>query len=56
MSIATSVKQSGGESALHDEAAELRARGERRVEMQRVAVAGHLGERANVFGRERQAT
>jgi len=50
------VQQAGGEPALHDEPAELRARGERGIEMQRVAVAGDLRELVDVLGRERQAT
>jgi hypothetical protein len=48
------VEQPRGQPALHDEATELRACGERFIEVQRVVVAGDFGEQTNVVGRERQ--
>jgi len=50
------MEKPGREPALHDEPAELRARGKRRIEMQRVVIARDLGECADVFGSQRQAT
>jgi hypothetical protein len=50
------MEQPGCEPTLHDEPPELRARRECRIEVQRVAIARELGERAHVIRRERQAT
>jgi len=45
------VQQAGGDSALHDDAAEPAATGEVLVVVQRVAVTSHLGEQLDVAGR-----
>jgi len=50
------MQQPGGESTLHDEPAEFRARGERRIEVQWIAIARDLGERPDVIRSECQAT
>ena len=47
------VQQAGGDAALHDDPAEAGRRGELRVVVERVAIAGHLGEQLDVTRRHR---